>query len=250
MLLINDLVAMITSAGANQAASTLLNLPAHQIRAVMAELSPGEVARLLIGARHDRKADLLAIIGTDRMPAVLSRLTVHQLADVISVLPIEFAIALVRDMSPRTAADLLLEMPSQQRAMLQQAMAPRRPDQFAATVYQRQAVESVLRIATRVSWLDQASGHLLTEVFGRTVQVTIRYRTDSVFTENDLHAAEASPDWLRISGLLVLTNATPVAGLAAMLRDLRQRGRAVELVPWVDDRDDGAFKRALVRLAS
>jgi hypothetical protein len=244
----NDVVAQIMSAGANQAATMLLGMPAVQIRAVLNDLGPAEVARVVVGAHPDRKADLLGVIGSDRMPAVLSRLTVHQLADVISVLPIEVALRLVRDMSPRAAADLLLEIPTQRRAALQEAMTPSRPDEFAATVYQRQAQESILRIATRVSWLDQSAGSLLSEVFGRTVQVMIRYRADEVFTEVDLHAAAQAADWRRIVGLVVLSNATPVPGVASMLRDLRAMGHPVELVPWADDRDDGTFKRALVRI--
>jgi MgtE intracellular N domain len=245
----NDVVAQIMSAGANQAANMLLGMPAVQIRAVLNDLGPAEVARVVVGAHPDRKADLLGIIGSDRMPAVLSRLTVHQLADVVSVLPIEVAVRLVHDMSPRAAADLLLEIPTQRRAALQEAMTPSRPDEFAATVYQRHAEDSILRIATRVSWLDQSTGSLLTEVLGRPVQVTIRYRADPVFSEIDLHSAAQAADWRRIVGLVVLTNAEPVPGIALMIRDLRTMGHAIEVVPWLDDRDDGLFKRALVRLA-
>ena len=238
------------SANANQAASMLLGMPTVQIRAVVNELGPAEVARVVVGAHPDRKADLLGVIGSDQMPAVLSRLTVHQLADVVTVLPIDVAVRLVRDMSPRAAADLLLEIPTQRRASLQDAMAPSRPDEFAATVYQRQAEESILRIATRASWLDQAAGSLLSEVFGRTVQVMIRYRPDPVFTEVDLHAAAQAADWRRIVGLVVLTNAAPTPGVAVLIRDLRAVGHVVDVVPWIDDRDDGSFKRALVRLVS
>jgi hypothetical protein len=173
---------------------------------------------------------------------------VHQLADVVTVLPIDVAVRLVRDMSPRAAADLLLEIPTQRRASLQDAMTPSRPDEFAATVYQRQAEESILRIATRASWLDQEAGSLLSEVFGRTVQVMIRYRPDPVFTEVDLHAAAQAADWRRIVGLVVLTNAAPTPGVAVLIRELRAVGHVVDVVPWIDDRDDGSFKRALVRL--
>ena len=249
MLPASEVVAQIMSASANHAANMLLGMPAVQIRAVMHELGPAEVARVVVGARPDRKADLLGVIGSDQMPAVLARLTVHQLADVITVLPIDVAVRLARDMSPRAAADLLLEIPTQRRAALQEAMAPSRPDEFAATVYQRQAEESILRIATRVSWLDQAAGSLLSEVFGRTVQVMIRYRPEPVFTEVDLHAAAQAADWRRIVGLVVLTNAAPAPGVAVLIRDLRAIGHVVDVVPWIDDRDDGSFKRALVRLA-
>lgn len=250
MLPANDVIAQIMSAGANQAASMLLCMPGVQIRAVINDLGPAEVARVLVGAHPDRKADLLAVIGSDRIPAVLSRLTVHQLAEVVSVLPIDVAVRLVHDMSPRTAADLLLEIPTQRRAVLQEAMTPSRPDEFAATVYQRQAEESILRIATRVSWLDQAAGNLLSEVFGRPIAVCIRYRPDTVLSETDVATVARAVDWRRIQGLVLLTNATPQAEVAPMVRDLRARGQAVEVVPWLDERDDGSFKRALVKLAS
>jgi Mg/Co/Ni transporter MgtE len=245
----NDVIAQIVSARANHAANMLLSMHAVQIRAVLNDLGPSEVARVLVGAHPDRKADLIGVIGTDRIPEVLSRLTVHQLADMVAVLPIEVAVALVRDMSPRAAADLLLEIPTQRRVVLQEAMAPSRPDEFTATVYQRQAQESILRIATRVSWLDQSAGSLLTEVFGRTVQVMIRYRPDAAFTEVDLNAAAQTADWRRIVGLVVLTNAKPATGVLSLIRDLRATGRPTVVVSWVDDGDDGSFKRALVQLA-
>jgi MgtE intracellular N domain len=244
-----DVITQIMSASANHAANMLLGMSTVQIRAVMNDLGPADVARVVVGAHPDRKAGLLGIIASDQMPAVLSRLTVHQLAEVVTVLPIDVAVRLVRDMSPRAAADLLLEIPTQRRAALQEAMTPSRTDEFAATVYQRQAEESILRIATRVSWLDQSTGSLLSEVFGRTVQVMIRYRPDSAFTEVDLHAAAQTADWRRIVGLVVLVNATPSPGVAVLIRDLRAMGQLIEVVPWVDDRDDGSFKRALVRLA-
>ena len=234
------------SANANQAASMLLGMPTVQIRAVVNELGPAEVARVVVGAHPDRKADLLGVIGSDQMPAVLSRLTVHQLADVVTVLPIDVAVRLVRDMSPRAAADLLLEIPTQRRASLQDAMAPSRPDEFAATVYQRQAEESILRIATRASWLDQAAGSLLSEVFGRTVQVMIRYRRIPYSRRSTFTRRPRRPTGGASLDSWSLTNAAPTPGVAVLIRDLRAVGHVVDVVPWIDDRDDGSFKRALV----
>jgi hypothetical protein len=245
----DDFIAQIVSAKANHAANMVLSMPWVQIQAVMGDLGPSEVARVLVGAHPDRKADLIGVIGSDRIPAVLSRLTVHQLADMVSVLAIEVAVALVRDMSPRAAADLLLEIPTQRRVALQEAMTPTRPDEFAATVSQRQAEESILRIATRVSWLDQSAGSLLAEVFGRTVQVMVRYRPDAAFTEVDLHGAAKAADWRRIVGLVVLTNAKPATGIPSVIRELRIMGRSADVVSWLDNGDDGSFKRALVQLA-
>jgi hypothetical protein len=241
-------IAMLNSVGAAQGAETLLAMPADRIETLMNEMSPADVGRLLHGARTDRKADLLAVIGPKRAPAVLGRFSIHQLADLVASLPLPGAVNLLHSMSPAAAADLLLEIPTRRRLLLQDALSPRQPDEFSSAVYQREVEESVVRIASRASWLDQVAGHLLAEVMGRPFQIVVRYRPEGTFTGDDLRDAAGRVDWRRVTGMLVLTNALPGEDCSAVIRELRQFGHAVDVVRWVNEADDGLFKKALVRL--
>ena len=241
-------IAMLNSVGAAQGADTLLAMPGDRIEVLMSEMTPAEIGRLLDGARADRKADLLAVIGPHRAPMILARFNIHQLADLVSSLPLAGAVDLLRSMSPHAAADLLLEIPTQRRLMLQAVLAPRQPQEFTSAVYHREVEESVVRIATRVSWLDQAAGHLLAEVMGRPFQIVMRHMPEAPFSGEDLRSAAGQVDWRRVVGALVLTNANPADTLGPVVRELRQFGHAIDVVRWQNDGDDGLFKRALVRL--
>jgi hypothetical protein len=243
-------IAMLNSVGAAQGADTLLSMPGDRIEVLMNEMTPAEVGRLLDGARTDRKGDLLAVIGPHRAPAILSRFTIHQLADLVSSLPLQGAVDLLRSMSPHAAADLLLEIPTQRRMMLQEVLVPSQPEQFTSAVYHREVEQSMLQIATRISWLDQVAGALLAEVMGRPFQIMVRHRPDASFTGDDLRIVASLVDWRRVVGAVVLTNAAPADSVAPAIRELRQYGQAIDVVRWHNDGDDGQFKRALVRLIS
>jgi hypothetical protein len=98
--------------------------------------------------------------------------------------------------------------------------------------------------------VDPRVGSLLTEVFGRPVQILVKDRPAGSFANADLRGAIGATDWRRIAGLVIVTNAVLDPGLPAALRDARQHGFVVEVVHWEDERDDGALKRTLVRLGS
>jgi hypothetical protein len=243
-------IAMLNSVGAAQGADTLLSMPGDRIEVLMNEMNSAEVGRLLDGARADRKADLLAVIGPHRAPGILSRFTIHQLAELVASLPLPGAVDLVRSMAPHAAADLLLEIPTQRRLMLQESLVPRQPQEFTSAVYHREVEGSVVRIATRASWLDQAGGHLLAEVMGRPFQIIMRHYPGGTFTGDDVRTVAGQVDWRRVVGAIVLTNGTPADSIHAAVRELRQYGHAVDVVRWLNDGDDGELKRALVRLIS
>lgn len=249
-------IAMLNSVGAAQGADTLLSMPGDRIEVLMNEMTPAEVARLLDGARADRKADLLAVIGPHRAPAILSRFTIHQLADLVSSLPMHGAADLLRSMAPYAAADLLMEIPTQRRMMLQEVLVPRQPEQLTAAVYHREVEQSLVQIATRISWLDQAGGAIMAEVMGRPFQIMARHLPDATFSGDDLRTVAALIDWRRVVGGIVLTNATVQTdatgadSISPVIRELRQYGHAIDVVRWTNDGDDGLLKRALVRLIS
>jgi len=227
----------------------VLDLPWPQIRAVLAALGPREAARLLLGVRADRVAVLLEHIAPAMLPAVLAHLTVPQIAELVPLVPMQAAVRVVTHLPPDVSAHLLLMLPTQHRAVLQQVLpAP-------ATIgpeggYRSQAEQAVRRATGTVSVVDPRGGVLATEVFGRPIQVLVRDRPGSTFGAGDLQAAIGATDWRHVAGLLVLTNAPVDPGLPAALREARQHGYRVEAVHWQDERDDGALKRILVRLVA
>jgi hypothetical protein len=242
-------IAMLNSAGAAQGADTLLAMPADRIEVLIDEMTPTEVGRLLAGARADRKADLLSAIGPYRAPSILALFTVHQLADLVSSLPMPAAVNLVRSMNPHAAADMLMEIPTQQRLILQEeVLAPQQPQDLTSTAYHREVEESVSRIATQVTWLDQPGGHLLAEVMGRPLEIVMRHMPEAPFDGDDVRAAAGRVDWRRAVGALVLTNATPTDTVSPVIRELREHGHPINVVRWLNEGDDGILKRALVRL--
>jgi hypothetical protein len=245
----NDVVARILAADAGHAAAIVLAMPGEQTRAALAALGPREVSRLLLGARADRVPDLVGNIAADLLPAVLAQLQVVQVAGLVPLLGMEAAVRVVRSLQPAAAAELLLALPTHQRVALQGALPQPPPAQVSDGDYPRRVEEAVRRIAGRTSWLDARAGILVTEIFGRPVQVTARDAPDTSLTSTDLHGLVAAADWRNVSGLVVMTNGPLDYGLGAGVREARARGYLVDVVRWQDNRDDGVLKRALVRLA-
>ena len=247
---LRDVIAMLNSVGPAFAVDDLLAMPPMRIEAVLAELTPAEITRLLHGARVHRRAELLAAIGPVRGVAVLGRMAMHELADLISSLPLPVAASLLRSMPPSASEDLLLGIPSQRRALLQEALSSSNQPTMEAAVstYYRDAEMSVMRIASAVSRLEHAPGDLLAEVMGRPFHIAIRYHGDAPFTGDDLRVVAGRVDWRRVMGMLVMTNATPADTIAGVIRELRHYGHAVDVVRWANEVDDGVMKRAMVRL--
>lgn len=243
----NDLLDRIVRAPAGDAAALVLDMPWPQTRAVLNALGPREVARLLLGVRADRVAELLGHLSPELLSGSLAYLSVAQIAELVPLVPVESAVRVVTHLAPDAAAALLLALPTQHRLVLQERLPPPAP---ATGGYRDQAEQAVRRTAGRVSALDPRGTALLTEVFGRPIQVLIRDRPATTFGAAELPAAIGATDWQRVAGVIVLTNAALDPTLPGALREARQRGYVVEVVQWQDERDDGILKRTLVRLIS
>lgn len=247
MTLPDDVLARIAAAHAADGAAMVLDLPWQQTRAVLAALGPREVARLLLGVRADRLAELLDRVPPEMLPAVLANLSVPEIAELLPLVPLQTAVRVATSLPPPTAANLLLALPTQHRVVLQRYL-PIAAEAAPAGGYLEQAEQAVRRATGTANWLDPRGGALLTEVFGRPVLIVIRDRPSGVFSAADLLAAVGATDWRRVSGLVVVTNAALDPGVGGGLREARQRGYLVEVVQWQDERDDGLLKRTLVRI--
>lgn len=225
----------------------MLDMPWPQARAVLAMLGPEQAARLLRGVRADRVADLLDLIDSDLLPAVLAQLAVPEIADLVPLVPVETAVRIVTHLAPDTAAETLLALPTQHRTVLQQRLPP---PVVATSGYADQAEQAVRRATGTVSWCDPSGLTLLAEVFGRPVQVAVFDWPGATFGATNLYTVIGATNWQRVAGLVILTNAALAEGLGAALREARQHGYAVDAVTWRDEGDDGVLKRTLVRLFS
>jgi hypothetical protein len=177
-------------------------------------------------------------------------MTVNEIAQLIPLLPMERAVSLVQQMSTPAIAELLLVLPTHQRLAIQQALPPSEPPpptEGEGSDYSFRAEQAVRQIAGRVSWFEPRSGTIVTEIFGRPVQVVA---WDGAFTTNELHAVLAGTDWRRVAGLVIMIMGPPDPDVTVRVREARQQGYAVEVITWQDERDDGLLKRSLVRLAS
>jgi hypothetical protein len=223
----------------------VLDLPPPVIPSALDALGPREVARMLLGARADRVDELLAYVPPAVLSAALAQLSVPQLAELVPLVRFESAVRLVGHLAPDTASALLLELPTQYRLALRDRLPPPAPSD-----YTQRAEQAVRRATGHGASVGPGPAGLVTEVFGRPVQVVIRDRPGTTFGPDELTAAVGATDWRRVVGVVVLTNAALDPGLAAALRDARHRGYVVEVVAWQDERDDGTLKRTLVRLVS
>jgi hypothetical protein len=244
----DDVIARIVAAKAADAAAMVLALHWQQSRTVLAALGPREVARLLRGVRADRVAELMAQIPPGLLPAVLAQLALPDIAQLVPLLAMDGAVRVVQSLSPADAAELVLMLPTAHRMALQAAV-PSAPV-VGSGGYASLVEQAVRRNVGQATWADSHRRSLVTEVFGRSVQVVAWDRPGGSFGPGDLQAAIGATDLRPGAVLVVLTNATLEPTLPGAVREARAAGYTVEPMQWIDERDDGALKRTLVRLAS
>jgi len=153
------------------------------------------------------------------------------------------------DVPARVAAGLIAELPAERQRRLEDLLPPDQFVELASALYERRATEAIVRSAERTTRLDDRTGDLRAELFGRVVQIAVRYVAGASLTGPDVAAAASNARWREIAGLLVLTNAEPAETARTQVAEFRRAGISIEVIRWFDTRDDGAFKRSLVRLA-
>jgi MgtE intracellular N domain len=247
---VKQVLAMLRASKPAAAANVLLALTADRVGVLMTELEPPDVARILLGAKPAQKAELLAWVPADARLPVLRQLSTPQLIGLLSELPPAPAARILTDLPPRVAAELFVELAADVRGRLGEPLAQTQPDEFWSVLYDRRAAETLVSVASRVSWLDERAAELQAEVFGQQVHVAVRYRARPGLTGPDLAEAAARVSWPEVAGLLVLTQLGLADSAKSEAEVIRRSGFPVEAIRWADDSDDGTLKRALVRLTS
>jgi MgtE intracellular N domain len=243
-----QVIAMLKAAKPAQAFGVLSSMPIDRITHVMTSMEPADLTAMLLALRPRQQVEFLAMIPPERRPLIFSRLSMGQFADLLPAVTPEIAAQMLADVSTAAAAELLSDMPPNAAARLVPLLP--RGSAVVQAMYEIQARESVVRAAPNVSWLDQGSRDLAADVFGRRVQVAIRFLPETSSMPVDVDRAVGHADWGSIAGMLIVTNLRPGEPALLQVKHQQQAGRPVELVRWLDQRDDGVLKRALVRLAS
>jgi MgtE intracellular N domain len=241
-----QVIAMLRAIRPAQALGVLASMPIDRITHVMTHMEPADLAAMMFALDPRKQVELLEMVPADRRLLIFNELSMRQLADLLPMATTDIAAQILAGVSISAAAELLSDISSDVAARL----LPLLPDGHTVlqAMYERQARESVVRAAPKVSWLNQNTCDLAADVFGRRIYVAIRFLPDPSPIQLDIDRAAGSADWTSIAGMLVVTNRRP--GEPALLQAARQQlaGHHVELLRWIDQRDDGALKRALVKL--
>jgi len=244
-----QLIAILKSSGPAQAVSLLLSMPAERMAVLSAMLEPAAIARMLVLAPGDRRAELLATVPAERVPLVLRELSTRRGAALLSLFPTEWVEQVLRSAPPDQAAELMSAMPQGVGSRLLESMELDSSDELASAVYEQAAMRSVARAAVQVSQLDDNACDLLAEVFGKRLRICVRYCATEAMLGFAVYHAATEVSWRGVAGIVIVTNVALTDDVALIVENARSLGRTLEVVRWADERDDGVFKRALVRLA-
>jgi hypothetical protein len=245
---VRHVVAMILASKPPDAVSTLLAMTPDRIDVLLDEIPPVNLGRLICAARPREQETLMSTLSSRQRRAALSTLSTVHLVRLVAALPPESAWAVLADMSPGSAAGLFAELPVEPRRRLESSPPPELSPGLASAMYVRSVVETIVRTASRTTWLDEGIGDVLAEVFGKFVHIAARYGSGLVLEAREVVAAARRARWNDIVGMLVCTNMQVSESADAQAAAIRRAGSPIEVIHWLDPNDDGVFKRSLVRL--
>ncbi len=243
-----QVVALLKASGPAHAADTLLTFPVERIAALLAAMQPADLAGVLTASTVAQKRQLLPAMTTEQTLLVLGRLTNGQVADVMAGIPAAQATSLLTVAPAQLAMRILSALPNSTMAAVDTSLSSDRAAELYSMRYEQQVVESVTRIAGRVSRLPSSTCDMVVDVLHHAVQVAVRYRGHGVLTDDDVEAAAMAADWTQVAGLLVVSDAEPTAAALRHGSAVYAAGYRLELLRWNNRGDNGALKRALVRL--
>jgi hypothetical protein len=213
------------------------------------EMPPADLARILTGVAPEHQRQLIRSLPVEPLRLVLPHLSATELADVLGVVDTDTAWHILRQVPPRYAAELQAEVNEPARTALRETVPADAPVEFWAAEYEHRVAESLVRTAQRVSRLGQQTGDFVAEAFGKKVQVAVRYRPRyAALTGADVQLLGRLARWDLVVGLIVLSNMAFADDARRAAADVFP-GHRVELLHWIDGRDDGTLKRLLVQIA-
>jgi hypothetical protein len=243
-----QVIALLKASEPSQAAVTLLTFPVERIDALLALMQPADVAGMLAGSTAAQKRQLLAAMTTEKALLVLHELAAEHAANALAAMPAPRAASLLSAAPTRQARRILSELSETTRSEFGALMAPDRAAELFSAFYEQRVIDSVVRMTTAVSRLPCSTCDLMVAVLRRAIHVAVRYHGQAALVDHDIEAVATAADWNRIAGLVMVTDAELTDAALHYGYSVRSAGYAFELLRWTGERDDGALKRALVRL--
>jgi hypothetical protein len=226
-----------------------LTFPADRIGALLAAMQPADLAGVLAASTAAQKRQLLPGMTAEKILLVLAELTPGPVADVLAAIPTAPAAALLSAAPAPQAGRILSALPETTRVAVVALMAPDRAAEVLAARYEQRVIDSVSRMTTRVSRLPWPTCDLIARVLHRSVHVAVRYHGDRALADQEVWDVAMAADWSEIAGIVVVADTELTDAVLRYGSTVDAAGYRLELLRWSSDGDDGALKRALVRLA-
>lgn len=195
-----QVVAMILATNPSGAAKILLGMTPDRLSMLLTEIPPANLGQIVSAASARDKSTLIANLSPTQRWAALSTLTTTGVARLLVALPPELAWTILGDVRPEIAASIFAELPSELRLRLENGQPPDLLPEFAAALYRRAAVDTIVRTASHTAWLDERAGDVMAEVLGKSIQISVRYRSSFALEGADILTEARRARWDKIAG--------------------------------------------------
>lgn len=243
-----QVITLLKASGPAKAAATLLTFPGDRIGVLLAAMPPADLAGVLAASTAAQRSQLLPGMTAEKTLLVLAELTTGQVADVLAAMPPAPAAALLSAAPAPEAGRILSVLPEGTRVAVLELMAPDRAADVLAARYEQRVINSVSRITRRVFRLPWPTCDLTAGVLHRSVHVAVRYHGRRALADQEVWEVATAADWNNIAGIAVVTDAELTDAVLRYGSTVDAAGYPLELLRWTSEEDDGALKRALVRL--
>ena len=245
---ITQLAAMIRHSPPPAAISMLAGLPAERLGALVAAMSPAELARLMLGGKPEGRARLLEMFGDREIVRATAAITAEQSAAVLAGLPTARLRGLMGELPDPVKSALLTVLNDKQRDELLGGLEVGQAQGLRTSLYEQAVVGAMRRTNAEVTVPPGApAGIMCLRAFGRLVAIAVRQGDDG---RTGVPAAEDAAYRLRAHGALFVTDHPIDPQVRRYCGEAREQGRPLSAVTWADERDDGNFKRTLATLFS
>ena len=205
-----------------------------QVRELLGEIHPEDLADLIGDLDADEAAELLSRLPVEDAAHIFERLDDDEQEDIVEVMPPESVAQIASEMAPDDRADLFSVLPEAVGDAILEKLAKVDP----------KAAEDVREIE---KWPERSAGHLMTTAYvSVSPDVSVRSAVDAVRSHAENHdenvynvyALDANKRLVGIASLRDLLLASPVQPLAEILE------RNIISVPPLEDQEDVARKMA------
>ncbi|MEU4623189.1 hypothetical protein AB0G04_24845 [Actinoplanes sp. NPDC023801] len=239
---------MIRRTPPQSAVSMLTGLPADRFTALTDMLTPADLARLMLAGKPGSRAGTLTMFADKDVVRAGSAASPAQAATLLAELPAARLRRLFRELPEPVRSALLTTLPAKQRNELLGELDQTYALDVRTKLYVDAVTDALRRANAEVTVPGGAPpGVMYVSAYQRAVAITAHLGDDGRIS---VPAAENAAYRLRTHGALSVVDRPIDAEVRRYCADARAQGRAVSVVTWADERDDGPLKRVLASLFS